>query len=132
MRSAAADAAALAGDHADALHWLDVVEAVGSELSAEYTTNAWHGGASCAEPARQSSRRRERDEPRSFPHPRRHHDLPALSALPPGGRQKAAWMGMVRCPRCLARGGVAVELFSSPLPPDSLYAETQPTEGLPA
>ena len=46
--------------------------------------------------------------------------------------QKAAWMGMVRCPRCLARGGVAVELFSSPLPPDSLYAETQPTEGLPA
>lgn len=30
-----ADAAARAGDHADALHWLDVVEAVGHELSAE-------------------------------------------------------------------------------------------------
>jgi hypothetical protein len=29
-----ADAAARAGDHAD-LHWLDVVEAVGHELSAE-------------------------------------------------------------------------------------------------
>ena len=30
-----ADAAARAGDHADALHWLDVVEAVGHELPAE-------------------------------------------------------------------------------------------------
>jgi hypothetical protein len=32
-----ADAAARASDHADALHWLDVVEAVGHELSA----NCW-------------------------------------------------------------------------------------------
>ena len=32
-----ADAAARAGNHADALQWLDVVEAVGDELSAEYT-----------------------------------------------------------------------------------------------
>lgn len=47
--------------------------------------------------------------------------------------QKVAWLGMVHCPRCLARARIAVELFSSPLPPDSLYAETQPkAEGLPA
>jgi hypothetical protein len=38
-----ADAAARAGDHADALHWLDVVKALGDELPAEYTTKreAW-------------------------------------------------------------------------------------------
>ena len=47
--------------------------------------------------------------------------------------QKAAWLGMVHCPQCLARTRIAVELFSSPLTPDSLYAETQPkAEGLPA
>ena len=46
--------------------------------------------------------------------------------------QKAAWLGMVHCPRCLARGGVVIELFSSPLPPDSLYAETQPKAEVPA
>jgi len=40
--------------------------------------------------------------------------------------QKAARFGMVHCPRCVARARIAVELFSSPLPPDSLYAETQP------
>ena len=49
-----ADAAARAGDHADALHWLDVVEAVGSELSAECIAKreAWRPtlrGASAAE-----------------------------------------------------------------------------------
>ena len=49
-----ADAAALAGDHADALHWLDVVEAVGDVLSAGYTAKreAWRRalrGASAAE-----------------------------------------------------------------------------------
>lgn len=38
-----ADEAARAGDQADALHWLDVVEAVGHELPAEYATkrDAW-------------------------------------------------------------------------------------------
>ena len=38
-----ADAAARAGDHADALHWLDVVEAVGDVLPADYTAKreAW-------------------------------------------------------------------------------------------
>ena len=47
--------------------------------------------------------------------------------------QKAAWLRVVNCPRCLARAGIGVELFNSPLPPDSLYAETQPkAEGLPA
>ena len=38
-----ADAAARAGDHAGALQWLDVVEAVGDVLSAEYAAKreAW-------------------------------------------------------------------------------------------
>jgi hypothetical protein len=40
--------------------------------------------------------------------------------------RKRARLGMVHCPRCLARERVAVELFSSPLPPDTLYADTQP------
>jgi len=31
-------------------------------------------------------------------------------------------MAVGRCPRCLARAGVTVELFSSALPPDVLYA----------
>ena len=49
-----ADAAAGAGEHADALHWLDVVEAVGHELSADDTAKreAWRRalrGASAAE-----------------------------------------------------------------------------------
>ena len=49
-----ADAAARAGDHADALHWLDVVEAVGHELSADSTAKreAWRRalrGAGAAE-----------------------------------------------------------------------------------
>lgn len=49
-----ADAAARAGDHADALHWLDVVEAVGDVLSAGYTAKreSWRRavrGASAAE-----------------------------------------------------------------------------------
>lgn len=49
-----ADAAARAGDHADALHWLDVVEEVGDVLSADYTAKreAWRRalrGASAAE-----------------------------------------------------------------------------------
>ena len=47
--------------------------------------------------------------------------------------QKHGRLGMVHCPRCLARGRVVVELFNSPLPPDNLYAETQPwAEGVPA
>ena len=49
-----ADAAARAGDHADALHWLDVVEAVGDVLPADYTAKreAWRRvlrGAGAAE-----------------------------------------------------------------------------------
>ena len=50
-----ADAAARAGDHADALHWLDVVEAVGDVLTADYTAKreAWRRalrGAGAAAP----------------------------------------------------------------------------------
>ena len=49
-----ADDAARAGDHADALHWLDVVEAVEHELPADYADKreSWRRalrGASAAE-----------------------------------------------------------------------------------
>ena len=37
--------------------------------------------------------------------------------------QKHAWLAMAHCPRCLARARIAVELFSSPLPAATLYAE---------
>ena len=36
-------------------------------------------------------------------------------------RPKARWMTVERCPRCLARARVAVEMFSSPLPAAELY-----------
>ena len=50
-----ADAAARAGDHADALQWLDVVEAAGDELSAEYTAkrDAWRSALRAAGAAEQ-------------------------------------------------------------------------------
>jgi len=52
-----ADAAARAGDHAEALHWLDVVEAVGHELSGEYAAKraSWRRALRAADAAEQSA-----------------------------------------------------------------------------
>jgi hypothetical protein len=35
------------------------------------------------------------------------------------------WLAMTHCPRCIARAGVAVELFSSGLPTTGLYADVE-------
>lgn len=60
-----ADAAARAGDHADALHWLDVVEAVGHELSAEDTAKreAWRRALRGASAPEQPTTRARRTPP---------------------------------------------------------------------
>ena len=49
-----ADAAAREGNHSDALQWLDVIEAVGDELSVEYTAKreSWRRALSGAERGR--------------------------------------------------------------------------------
>jgi hypothetical protein len=38
-------------------------------------------------------------------------------------RQRAGWLTIEHCPRCIARARVAVNLLSSPLPAVELYGE---------
>ena len=40
-------------------------------------------------------------------------------------RLRAEWLAIERCPRCLARRRVAVNLFASTLPADQLYGERE-------
>src|SRR5512133_1338684 len=89
-----ADAAARAGDHADALHWLDVVEEVGDVLSAEYTAKrvAW----------RRALRGRAADVSATTPARARVGAMTCLHCprCRPAVAQKAARLGMVHCPQC--------------------------------
>jgi hypothetical protein len=36
--------------------------------------------------------------------------------------RRSEWLTVERCPRCIARGRVAVSLFASSLPSDELYS----------
>jgi uncharacterized C2H2 Zn-finger protein len=38
-------------------------------------------------------------------------------------RPRDRWLTVEQCPRCMARGRIAVGLFSSPLPVAELYSE---------
>lgn len=105
-----ADEAAQAGEYDDALKWLAAVEAVGTDLSTGYRRKRelWEQAAAPQEPARSD------EATITYLHCPRCRLAIA---------RKVAWLGMTHCPRCVARDRVAVQLFSSTLPPDKLYAE---------
>jgi hypothetical protein len=115
-----ADASAACGDYADALRWIHVVEASGHRLSDEYENKrqAW-SSALVVEKA--SGWSIKPTEPTSDPsRAMRYLNCPRCGLTI---RPKVLWIARRHCPRCQARGGTLVELFSSRLPAAALYAD---------
>ena len=110
-----ADDAAAAGDYADALSWLHVITAIGDELPSPYPARRafWQAAMRTAGARRNATSRAGADESTD-----RFQNCPRCG-LSIKTRHRS--LEIRHCPRCVARAGMLVRLFSSQLATHELY-----------